>query len=101
MNAGGKKRAVGTAVDNLAWWRMSTRRQLARSHRLNQTSQDSRCAVASFELVWKMASHPDEAKILRSERLNIEAPHFARRLARRDDKFLADCRECRRKAATA
>jgi hypothetical protein len=33
--------------------------------------------VASFELVWKdRRAHPDQAKILRSERLNIEGTSF-------------------------
>src|SRR6202166_4507470 len=76
MNAGGKKAVLwGTAVDNLAWWRMvdpdGNWLEVTRlNHNLGKIHD---VLVASFELVWKDGSeHPDQAKTLRSERLNIE-----------------------------
>jgi FAD/FMN-containing dehydrogenase/Fe-S oxidoreductase len=94
MNAGGKKAVLwGTAVDNLAWWRMVdpegnwlevTRLQ----HNLGKIHETP---VASFDLVWKDGrSPPDTAAILRSERLAIEGARFRKAGLGKDvtDKFL-------------
>ncbi|MEA3134360.1 MAG: hypothetical protein QOG17_2206, partial [Gammaproteobacteria bacterium] len=94
MNAGGKKAVLwGTAVDNLAWWRMvdpdGNWLEVTRlNHNLGKIHD---VLVASFELVWKDGSaHPDQAKTLRSERLNIEGAKFRKAGLGKDvtDKFL-------------
>jgi FAD/FMN-containing dehydrogenase/Fe-S oxidoreductase len=94
MNAGGKKAVLwGTAVDNLAWWRMvdpdGNWLEVTRlNHNLGKIHD---VLVASFELVWKDGSaHPDQAKILRSERLSIEGAKFRKAGLGKDvtDKFL-------------
>ncbi|MDP9011470.1 MAG: FAD/FMN-binding oxidoreductase [Pseudomonadota bacterium] len=94
MNAGGKKAVLwGTAVDNLAWWRMvdadGNWLEVTRlNHNLGKIHD---VLVATFELVWKDGtSHPDSAKVLRSERLNIEGAKFRKAGLGKDvtDKFL-------------
>jgi len=94
MNAGGKKAVLwGTAVDNLAWWRMvDTEGNWLEVTRLNHNrGKIHDVPVASFELVWKDGRvHPDQAKILRSERLDIEGAAFRKSGLGKDvtDKFL-------------
>jgi FAD/FMN-containing dehydrogenase/Fe-S oxidoreductase len=94
MNAGGKKAVLwGTAVDNLAWWRMvDPQGDWLEVTRLNHNfGKIHEVLVASFELTWKDGrSPPDEAKILRSERLNIEGAKFRKTGLGKDvtDKFL-------------
>ena len=94
MNAGGKKAVLwGTAVDNLAWWRMvDPQGNWLEVSRLNHNmGKIHDVLVASFELVWKDGgSPPDEAKILRTERLNIEGARFRKAGLGKDvtDKFL-------------
>jgi FAD/FMN-containing dehydrogenase/Fe-S oxidoreductase len=94
MNAGGKKAVLwGTAVDNLAWWRMVDPEgnwlEVTRlNHNLGKIHDVS---VASFELVWKDGrAHPDQAKVLRTERLDIEGATFRKIGLGKDvtDKFL-------------
>jgi FAD/FMN-containing dehydrogenase/Fe-S oxidoreductase len=94
MNAGGKKAVLwGTAVDNLAWWRMVDPEgnwlEVTRSgHNLGKI-HDS--AVASFELVWKDGRDPaDAARVLRSERLELAGATFRKVGLGKDvtDKFL-------------
>src|SRR5450631_292772 len=94
MNAGGKKAVLwGTAVDNLAWWRMvdpdGNWLEVTRlNHNLGKIHD---VLVASFDLKWKDGNAPpDEAKVLRSERLNIEGAKFRRAGLGKDvtDKFL-------------
>jgi FAD/FMN-containing dehydrogenase/Fe-S oxidoreductase len=94
MNAGGKKAVLwGTAVDNLAWWRMVDAQgnwlEVTRlKHNLGKIHD---AAVASFELVWKDGAKPaDEAPILRSERLDIDGTKFRKIGLGKDvtDKFL-------------
>src|SRR5450631_1328588 len=94
MNAGGKKAVLwGTAVDNLAWWRMvdpdGNWLEVTRlNHNLGKIHD---VLVASFDLKWKDGNaNPDEAKVLRSERLNIEGAKFRRAGLGKDvtDKFL-------------
>jgi FAD/FMN-containing dehydrogenase/Fe-S oxidoreductase len=94
MNAGGKKAVLwGTAVDNLAWWRMVD----PDGNWLEVTRLDHNFGkihdvpVAGFDLVWKDGrTHPDQAKILRRERLNIEGAKFRKVGLGKDvtDKFL-------------
>jgi FAD/FMN-containing dehydrogenase/Fe-S oxidoreductase len=94
MNAGGKKAVLwGTAVDNLAWWRMvDPQGNWLEVTRLNHNlGKIHDVLVASFELVWKDGTAPPEqAKILRSERLNIEGAKFRKAGLGKDvtDKFL-------------
>jgi FAD/FMN-containing dehydrogenase/Fe-S oxidoreductase len=94
MNAGGKKAVLwGTAVDNLAWWRMVDPQgnwlEVTRLHHNLGKIHD--VLVASFELVWKDGRSPaDSAKVLRTERLNIEGAKFRKAGLGKDvtDKFL-------------
>jgi FAD/FMN-containing dehydrogenase/Fe-S oxidoreductase len=94
MNAGGKKAVLwGTAVDNLAWWRMvDAQGNWLEVTRLNHNlGKIHDAAVASFELVWKDGTKaPDEAQILRSERLDIDGAKFRKVGLGKDvtDKFL-------------
>src|SRR5580704_14168903 len=94
MNAGGKKAVLwGTAVDNLAWWRMvDTDGNWLEVTRLNHNlGKIHDVEVASFELVWKDGrAHPDQAKVLRSTRLEIEGTAFRKSGLGKDvtDKFL-------------
>src|SRR5580704_3153765 len=94
MNAGGKKAVLwGTAVDNLAWWRMvDAQGDWLEITRLNHNLGKIHDApVASFELVWKNGNRPaDEADVLRSERLDIEGAKFRKIGLGKDvtDKFL-------------
>jgi FAD/FMN-containing dehydrogenase/Fe-S oxidoreductase len=94
MNAGGKKAVLwGTAVDNLAWWRMvDAQGNWLEVTRLNHNlGKIHDAAVASFELIWKDGSRAaDEAQILRSERLDIEGAKFRKIGLGKDvtDKFL-------------
>ncbi len=94
MNAGGKKAVLwGTAVDNLAWWRMVDAQgnwlEVTRlEHNLGKIHDT---AVASFELVWKDGTQAaDQARILRSERLDIDGAKFRKTGLGKDvtDKFL-------------
>lgn len=94
MNAGGKKAVLwGTAVDNLAWWRMvDPEGNWLEVTRLNHNlGKIHDVAVASFQLEWKDgAMHPTQAKTLRSERLDIEGLAFRKLGLGKDvtDKFL-------------
>ena len=94
MNAGGKKAVLwGTAVDNLAWWRMvDAQGNWLEVTRLNHNlGKIHDAAVASFELVWKDgAKTADEAQILRTERLDIDGAKFRKIGLGKDvtDKFL-------------
>ena len=94
MNAGGKKAVLwGTAVDNLAWWRMVD----AEGNWLEVTRLDHNLGkihdapIARFELVWKEGrSPPEQAEILRREQLCIEGAKFRKAGLGKDvtDKFL-------------
>jgi FAD/FMN-containing dehydrogenase/Fe-S oxidoreductase len=94
MNAGGKKAVLwGTAVDNLAWWRMvDAQGNWLEVTRLNHNlGKIHDAAVASFELVWKDGTKaPDEAQMLRGERLDIDGAKFRKVGLGKDvtDKFL-------------
>jgi len=80
MNAGGKKAVLwGTAVDNLAWWRMVDAQgnwlEVSRlDHNLGKIHE---VATACFELVWKDGARPPEqARELRREVLQIAGRTF-------------------------
>src|ERR1700733_8628254 len=94
MNAGGKKAVLwGTAVDNLLWWRMvDPEGNWLEVTRLNHNlGKIHDVPVASFELVWKDGrTHPDQAKVLQSRRLDIEGAAFRKTGLGKDvtDKFL-------------
>ena len=94
MNAGGKKAVLwGTAVDNLAWWRMvDPQGNWLEVSRLNHNlGRIHEAPVASFELVWKDGRSPaDSAATLRTERLAIEGARFRKIGLGKDvtDKFL-------------
>ncbi|MGD9842049.1 MAG: DUF3683 domain-containing protein [Steroidobacteraceae bacterium] len=94
MNAGGKKAVLwGTAVDNLAWWRMVDPEgnwlEVERfGHNLGKIHD---AEVASFELTWKDGrEHPDKARTLRTQRLDIKGASFRKVGLGKDvtDKFL-------------
>src|SRR5580698_10595016 len=94
MNAGGKKAVLwGTAVDNLAWWRMvDAQGNWLEVTRLNHNvGKIHDVAVASFELVWKDGARPaEEAKVLKKTRLDIDGAKFRKVGLGKDvtDKFL-------------
>ncbi|HTY93534.1 MAG TPA: FAD/FMN-binding oxidoreductase [Steroidobacteraceae bacterium] len=94
MNAGGKKAVLwGTAVDNLAWWRMvdpegnwlEVRRV---GHNLGKIHE---VETAHFELTWKAGdAAPHAARVLRTETLSIPGRAFRKAGLGKDvtDKFL-------------
>jgi FAD/FMN-containing dehydrogenase/Fe-S oxidoreductase len=94
MNAGGKKAVLwGTAVDNLAWWRMVDPQgdwlEITRlEHNLGKIHD---VPTASFQLVWKDGREaPGSAPVLRTERLDIDGRQFRKVGLGKDvtDKFL-------------
>ncbi|HEU4622947.1 MAG TPA: FAD/FMN-binding oxidoreductase [Burkholderiaceae bacterium] len=95
MNAGGKKAVLwGTALDNLAWWRMVDPEgnwlEVTRlAHNLGKIHD---VPEARFELVWKDGRHaPDRAAVLRTETLTVPGRSFRKTGLGKDvtDKFLA------------
>lgn len=94
MNAGGKKAVLwGTAVDNLAWWRMVD----CEGHWLEVTRLGHNrgkihdVESADFELVWKDGRQaPDRAPVLRTQTLRIPGRRFRKVGLGKDvtDKFL-------------
>ncbi len=94
MNAGGKKAVLwGTAVDNLAWWRMVDPEgnwlEVQRvGHNLGKIHD---AAEAVFELTWKDGRQPAaEARVLRTQRLALPGARFRKAGLGKDvtDKFL-------------
>jgi len=94
MNAGGKKAVLwGTAVDNLAWWRMVDPEgnwlEVERlAHNLGKIHDAPEVA---FELTWKDGNQPAEtAPVLRTERLILAGSIFRKAGLGKDvtDKFL-------------
>ena len=94
MNAGGKKAVLwGTAVDNLAWWRMidpdGNWLEVSRlGHNLGRIHD---AGAVSFDLVWKDGREaPEHARVLRSERLELDGAMFRKAGLGKDvtDKFL-------------
>jgi len=107
MNAGGKKAVLwGTAVDNLAWWRMVDPNgdwlEVARlAHNRGKIHET---AVAAFELTWKDGrTAPEHARVLRTERIEIEGRKFRKAGLGKDvtDKFLGGLPGVQKEAATA
>src|SRR5579863_5111225 len=94
MNAGGKKAVLwGTALDNLAWWRMVDPQgnwlEVTRlDHNLGKIHD---IALARFELKWFDGEHAPGEKLLRTESLNIKGRVFRKEGLGKDvtDKFLA------------
>ncbi|WP_320535135.1 FAD/FMN-binding oxidoreductase [Robbsia andropogonis] len=94
MNAGGKKAVLwGTALDNLAWWRMIDPNgdwlEVTRlEHNMGKIHD---IAVAKFELHWFDGRHAPGEKLLRKETLDIEGRRFRKEGLGKDvtDKFLA------------
>ncbi|WP_442593831.1 DUF3683 domain-containing protein [Parapusillimonas sp. JC17] len=94
MNAGGKKAVLwGTALDNLAWWRMVDPQgnwlEVTRlEHNLGKIHD---AKEARFELKWFDGKHAPGAVPLRNELLVIEGSRFRKTGLGKDvtDKFLA------------
>jgi len=94
MNAGGKKAVLwGTALDNLAWWRMVDPEgdwlEVTRlEHNLGKIHD---VAVARFRLDWYDGRQGPGERLLRSETLSIEGARFRKAGLGKDvtDKFLA------------
>ncbi len=94
VNAGGKKAVLwGTAVDNLAWWRMVDPEgnwlEVERlGHNLGKIHE---VETATFQLTWKDGKQPaGEARVIRTERLAIPGSRFRKAGLGKDvtDKFL-------------
>ncbi|HXN10660.1 MAG TPA: DUF3683 domain-containing protein, partial [Steroidobacteraceae bacterium] len=94
MNAGGKKAVLwGTAVDNLAWWRMvdCEGNWLEVTRLAHNRGKIHDVETVQFELNWKDGGAPPErARVLRTEHLTIPGRSFRRIGLGKDvtDKFL-------------
>jgi len=94
MNAGGKKAVLwGTALDNLAWWRMvdPEGNWLEVTRLAHNRGRIHDAPVAKFELVWKDGRQPAErARELRRESLEVPGARFRKAGLGKDvtDKFL-------------
>ncbi|MES1196646.1 MAG: DUF3683 domain-containing protein, partial [Steroidobacter sp.] len=94
MNAGGKKAVLwGTAVDNLAWWRMvdPEGNWLEVERVAHNRGKIHDVETATFELTWKDGHEsPDKARVLRTQRLDIAGRRFRKTGLGKDvtDKFL-------------
>ncbi|MGN6648477.1 DUF3683 domain-containing protein, partial [Trinickia sp.] len=94
MNAGGKKAVLwGTALDNLAWWRMVDPEgnwlEVTRLEHNRGKIHD--VDVARFELKWFDGDAAPGERLLRTETLSIEGRRFRKEGLGKDvtDKFLA------------
>ncbi len=94
VNAGGKKAVLwGTAIDNLAWWRMvDPEGNWLEVTRLNHNlGKIHEVDTAEFDLVWKDGRQPpNNAPVLRTTRLSIPGKSFRKTDLGKDvtDKFL-------------
>jgi len=94
MNAGGKKAVLwGTALDNLASWRMVDPEGnwldvIRVNHNLGKIHEAD---AAQFDLVWSNGLHAPGEKVLRRETLHIEGRRFRKAGLGKDvtDKFLS------------
>ncbi len=94
MNAGGKKAVLwGTALDNLAWWRMVDPQgnwlDVTRlEHNLGKIHEAGR---VRFELKWSDGTQEAGARVLRTEILEIDGARFRKVGLGKDvtDKFLS------------
>ena len=94
MNAGGKKAVLwGTALDNLAWWRMvdPDGNWLEVTRLAHNMGKIHDVDVARFELKWFDGTGKPGAKLLKTEVLEIEGRVFRKEGLGKDvtDKFLA------------
>ena len=94
MNAGGKKALLwGTALDNLAWWRMvdPDGNWLEVTRLAHNMGKIHDVDVARFELKWFDGSAKPGERLLRTETLEIEGRRFRKVGLGKDvtDKFLA------------
>lgn len=94
MNAGGKKAVLwGTALDNLAWWRMvDPQGNWLEVTRLNHNlSKIHDAPEAIFELVWSDGLNKPGKKVIKTETLTIPGSVFRKVGLGKDvtDKFLA------------
>ncbi len=94
MNAGGKKAVLwGTALDNLAWWRMvDPEGNWLEVTRLNHNLGKIHVTpLASFELKWFDGAYSPGERLLRTQRLDIEGHRFRKAGLGKDvtDKFLS------------
>ncbi|WP_407676455.1 DUF3683 domain-containing protein [Povalibacter uvarum] len=94
MNAGGKKAVLwGTAVDNLAWWRMvdPEGNWLEVTRVGHNRGKIHEVDVARFDVVWKDGREaPDRARVINTARIDIEGRKFRKVGLGKDvtDKFL-------------
>jgi FAD/FMN-containing dehydrogenase/heterodisulfide reductase subunit C len=94
MNAGGKKAVLwGTAVDNLAWWRMvdCDGNWLEATRVAHNRGKIHDVETTQFDLVWKDGgAPPEQARVLRTETLRIPGRQFRKVGLGKDvtDKFL-------------
>lgn len=94
MNAGGKKAVLwGTALDNLAWWRMvdpdGNWLDITRvGHNLGKIHE---VELAQFDLVWSDGRYAPGHRVLRTKTLEIKGQQFRKVGLGKDvtDKFLA------------
>ena len=94
MNAGGKKAVLwGTALDNLAWWRMvdpdGNWLEITRlDHNMGKIHD---APSATFELKWYDGNYAPGEQLLRTKLLEIEGKRFRKEGLGKDvtDKFLA------------
>ena len=94
MNAGGKKAVLwGTALDNLAWWRMVDPEgnwlEIARlDHNMSKIHD---APVATFGLTWSDGTKAPGEAVLKTEKLVIEGKRFRKEGLGKDvtDKFLS------------
>ena len=94
MNAGGKKAVLwGTALDNLASWRMvdPDGNWLDIERIGHNMSKIHDADFATFKLVWSDGTKPPGAKVLKTEELKIEGKRFRKAGLGKDvtDKFLS------------
>ena len=94
MNAGGKKAVLwGTALDNLAWWRMvdpdGNWLDVTRvGHNLGKIHD---VELATFELSWSDGRYPPGQRVIKTKTLEIKGQQFRKVGLGKDvtDKFLA------------
>jgi FAD/FMN-containing dehydrogenase/Fe-S oxidoreductase len=94
MNAGGKKAVLwGTALDNLASWRMvdPDGNWLDIERIGHNMSKIHDAAFATFKLVWSDGSYAPGQKVIKTEELKIEGKTFRKEGLGKDvtDKFLS------------
>ncbi|KAF1029967.1 MAG: putative FAD-linked oxidoreductase [Burkholderia plantarii] len=94
MNAGGKKAVLwGTALDNLAWWRMvdPDGNWLEITRLAHNQGKIHDIETASFELKWFDGAYAPGEKLLKTEQLDIAGRVFRKEGLGKDvtDKFLA------------